>query len=78
MVMKQIFKLSLLFIFMWIGVKSLMDFIKNEGSTISLFVDILLFIIFIGSPAMSYWGNLLDAIFDHQDETEEKNNDEIN
>lgn len=78
MVMKQIFKLALIFFFMWIGVKSLGDFIKGEDTKIGLLIDVILFIVFLGSPATSYWGELMDKIFNSVEETNEENNDEIN
>lgn len=71
--MKTIFKLGLIFLFMWLGIKSLMD-IRSEETLLSVVLDIFIFILFIGSPASNYWGHVLDNLFDMK--TEDKNNEE--
>ena len=74
MAMREVFKLTLIFLFVWIGIKSLLDITKDDISSFSLVVDILLFITFIGSPAATYWANKIDNIF----KTTEKDNVEEN
>lgn len=73
MIMKTVFKLALIYFFLWIGIKSIMD-IRTEETMLWVVLDIALFIIFVGSPASNYWGHVLDDLFEIKKEN--KNNDE--
>lgn len=74
MEMKAIFKFTLIFILLWIGTKSIIDIAKGEDSLLDLIIDITLFILFIGSPATSFWGRAIDNAINDSDEDQNKEN----
>jgi hypothetical protein len=72
--MRTIFKLALMYLFVWIGVRSILK-ISTEETMFSFFLDLVLFVLFLGSPAANYWGSVLDNLLGNKDENENNEND---
>lgn len=74
MEMKTIFKFTLIFVLIWIGMNSLMNIAKGEDSMMDLIIDLILFVLFVGSPATSFWGRAIDVALNDSDENDNKEN----
>lgn len=74
--MKKIFKFAIIFLCLWVGTKSILQIGRGSDSFLDLILDLGIFIIFVGSPAATYWGNAIDKAFDEPDLEKENKNDE--
>lgn len=70
--MKTIFKFTLILILVWVGIKSIMEVARGEDSLLDLIIDLTLFILFVGSPAVSFWGHAIDTALNDSDEDNNK------
>lgn len=73
--MRTIFKFLIIFICLWVGTRSVLSIPSDIDYGYGTIIDILLYIIFVGTPAANYWGNSIDKAFS---EPEEENKTDIN
>lgn len=66
--MKKLLKFIILFFCLWVGTKSILEFREPDETLTSAIIDLFLFIIFIGSPAASFWGYQIDQAFGSEEE----------
>ena len=52
----------------------LMNIAKGEDSMMDLIIDLILFVLFVGSPATSFWGRAIDVALNDSDENDNKEN----
>lgn len=74
MAMKQLFKLTLIFLCIWLGTRSLLKLSNPDQTTFEMIINFAVFTIFVGSPAASFWGSQIDSLFN--DDKEDKNKNE--
>lgn len=74
--MKQIFKFLIIFFCIWAGTKSILELRSLEETYLDMVIDLLIFTVFVGVPALSFWNYQIDKAFgiENDDEEEENNN----
>lgn len=74
--MKQIFKFLIMFFCIWAGTKSILEIKGSEETYVDMVIDLLVFTVFVGSPALSFWSYQIDKAFGIENSEEEENNNE--
>jgi hypothetical protein len=65
--MKQVFKFITLFFCSWVGIYSMLRVGKENISLTDFIFYMIVFILFMGGPAINYWSSVIDAAFDKED-----------
>ena len=75
--MKFIVKYGMMFLLIYFGTKSIMDVGRAESLSMSLYIDFFIYLMFVGIPATTYWGQSIEKAFNNE-EPEENNEEENN
>ena len=74
--MKYIFKFGIMFFLIYFGTKGIMDVARTEIPSTKLYIDLFIYIMFVGFPAMSYWGQSIENAFKEEPENNDQTHDD--